>query len=199
MRLRAHLATLPPSRVWAVLKFLAGAWTTSHRMHVIPDKRGCHFGCTTEGGNDEIGHYAVCPRMWHQLALPRGQLSGELMTRIGLMPTSDNAVGENGIPSAAARMAVASRTYHMTKYGVVPMSYERQRTAFAAARRALRLPADLAGGAGTPRASPTFRPPPSLPTSTSRSCPTDPALLLRPQNHGNIGRSAALRAGPPRG
>eukprot|EP00959_Pyramimonas_sp_CCMP1952_P334788 7010696-Pyramimonas_sp.AAC.1 len=33
LRLRTHLAELPPARLWAVMKTLSGGWTTSYRMH----------------------------------------------------------------------------------------------------------------------------------------------------------------------
>eukprot|EP00959_Pyramimonas_sp_CCMP1952_P108584 2270298-Pyramimonas_sp.AAC.1 len=59
--------------------------------------------------------------------------------------------GENGIPNTATRLAVATRAYHLTKDYPLPMPYHNQNTAFAAARRALQLPADLSGGAGAPR------------------------------------------------
>eukprot|EP00959_Pyramimonas_sp_CCMP1952_P010071 210175-Pyramimonas_sp.AAC.1 len=55
-RLRTYLATQPPARMWATVKALAGAWATSYRMHVIQDKRPCHFGCTHQLAEDNIQH-----------------------------------------------------------------------------------------------------------------------------------------------
>ena len=68
IRLRKFLATQPPARTWAVLKALAGAWTTSDRMHVNPQKRMCIFGFER---SDSIQHYLQCPKMIHHIAYPR--------------------------------------------------------------------------------------------------------------------------------
>jgi hypothetical protein len=119
-------------------------------MHVIPIKRSCHFGCPLPDGQDAIQHYVICGRMWHQLAKPRGQLSAHLLTRLGLPKLTDPFDGENGIPNSVARLSVATRIYHLTKDDVLPMTYQKRTTAVAAARHALKLPADLSGGAGAP-------------------------------------------------
>ena len=113
-------------------------------MHVNPQTRQCIFGCNKP---DAINHYMQCPRMLHHLAAPRGDLSTDLLTRIGLPPVTTSYEGENGIMSSAMRTAVSTKIYHSMKenYDVYPHKYY---SATSAARHALRLPADLSGGAG---------------------------------------------------
>eukprot|EP00959_Pyramimonas_sp_CCMP1952_P239142 4997726-Pyramimonas_sp.AAC.1 len=118
MRLRTHLATLPPARLWSALRVLTCAWATSYRMHVIPTKRPCHFGRPL--ADDSIQHYLLCERTWHQLSLPRGQLSINIKTRLGLPELTEPFHGENGIPNSIARLSVATRTYHLTKDDDIP-------------------------------------------------------------------------------
>ena len=144
LRLRKYLATQPPARIWAVLKALAGAWTTADRMHVNPQTRQCILGCDKP---DSIQHYMQCPRMLHHLAAPRGILSTDVLTRMGLPTITTSYEGENGIKSSAMRMAVSTKIYHMMKDNIDsdPKKYY---DATNAARHALRLPSDLSGGAG---------------------------------------------------
>eukprot|EP00959_Pyramimonas_sp_CCMP1952_P009092 189409-Pyramimonas_sp.AAC.1 len=91
--------------------------------------------------------------MWHQLSLPRGQLSTNIMTRLGLPELTEPFHGDIGTPNSIARLSVATRTYHLTKDYDIPVSCSKQTTAVAAARRALKLPANLSGGAGVPERS----------------------------------------------
>ncbi|CAK0899240.1 unnamed protein product [Prorocentrum cordatum] len=57
--LRGHLARSPPTLLWPALKTLAGACTTSHRMHVYPIKLPCLYGCSLKESAhniDDISH-----------------------------------------------------------------------------------------------------------------------------------------------
>ncbi|CAK0820930.1 unnamed protein product, partial [Prorocentrum cordatum] len=108
LRLRSHPAAPPPARLRASLKTMAGAWTASHRMRALQNRRGCHYGRNARGG---MARYLVCPRMFHHLTKPRGAFSTSLLDRLGL-GTNQDMIGENGIQSSAARMAVACRVYH---------------------------------------------------------------------------------------
>jgi len=144
LRLRKYLAAQPPARTWAILKALAGAWTTTDRMHVNPQKRQCIFGCDHA---DAIQHYLQCPNMLHHLAFPRGILSTGILTRLGLPSTNIGYDGENGIKNLATRLGVATRLYHILK-DQTSIEPNKHYEATVAVRHALRLPADLSGGAG---------------------------------------------------
>ena len=170
--LRRHLAREPPSKLWPTLKTLAGAWTTSYRMHVNPHKFSCLLGCPSHESKrniDDISHYLTCPRLWTHVCQPRGVVSAHLLTRMGLNGDIDD--GENDIRHAIARLAVAFKTYNFLRIqhsqissvpssvtelravGTVIDSYDKNSAAVAASRRALRLPSCLVGGAG-PRGRP---------------------------------------------
>ena len=179
------------------MKSLCGGWTTSYRMHVLCNKRSCLFGC---GAKDEIGHYLTCSRCLHHLALPRGQITTDLLTRLGLGPHQQYD-GENGIRSSAARLAVSCRVYHMSKdsAAIADISYGRMKNFVETARRALRLPPDPTGGAGQRCSAVTHFPTSVFSPTEPRPCPTPVPLFSprRPANDVNIGRGAASRAGPP--
>eukprot|EP00959_Pyramimonas_sp_CCMP1952_P308869 6463672-Pyramimonas_sp.AAC.1 len=73
--LRAHPAHKPPSKLWLAFKTLAGAWTTSYRMHVNPHKYNCLLGCPISESShnvDDRSHYLSCPRLWSRVCQPRG-------------------------------------------------------------------------------------------------------------------------------
>ncbi|CAK0893067.1 unnamed protein product, partial [Prorocentrum cordatum] len=134
-----------PARLWASLKTLAGVWTTSHRKYVLQNKRDCHYGCNA---GDAMAHYLVCPRVLHHMAHPRGAVSTNPLDRFGM--GNEDMMGDNGIQSSVARIAVACRVYHMVKDSTADRSvpYQMMVNKSAAACHALQLPHDHSGGAG---------------------------------------------------
>ena len=85
--------------------------------------------------------------MLHHLAFPRGILSTDILTKLGLPPTNIGYYGENGIMNPATRLGVATRLYHLQK-DQTSIEPNKHYEATVAARHALRLPSDLSGGAG---------------------------------------------------
>ncbi len=61
-QLSSILEECKPHMKMCLWKTLAGAWTTSWRMHES-HKFGCLFGCKEE--HDDIRHYIVCAPLWH--------------------------------------------------------------------------------------------------------------------------------------
>lgn len=118
-RLRDVLKKAAPSRTWAHLKTLAGAWITSARVGILTPK-GCRFGCTHDNlgrevpAPDSIGHYLSCPRLAHLLALPRAIIPSGPIIRLGLGPASDYNVAREFDPISHGRAnyltAVATTT-----------------------------------------------------------------------------------------
>ncbi|CAK0870108.1 unnamed protein product [Prorocentrum cordatum] len=93
----------------------AGAWITSYRMHVHLFKHTCLFGCPTiesKRGTDDIARCIRCPRMWSHLCLPRGQVSPNVITRLGL---NGEQIDDDAIPRSIARLAVAFKVYNFLR------------------------------------------------------------------------------------
>ncbi|CAK0882951.1 unnamed protein product [Prorocentrum cordatum] len=131
-----------------------GAWTTSYRMPFHPCKLVCVVDCPeVESGQnaDDIANYFVYPRLWSHLCQLRVIASASILQRKGL--NCEIPDGEGDIDRAIVRMAVAYNTLNFRRINSRAVAYlnnivNKKAAPVAAARRALRLPTCLAGGAG---------------------------------------------------
>ncbi len=85
-------------------KTLAGAWTTSWRMHES-HKFGCLFGCKEE--HDDIRHYLVCAPLWH--------LTGEVLGSPPPVSLAERMCIDKPSVQGVLRLAVVFQAYHYTK------------------------------------------------------------------------------------
>ena len=116
----------------------------AYRIHINPLKRNCKFGLEHY---DSIQHFTQCSKMIIYPAYLRETLRLCVRSRKFALGISTSYEGENVInKSAAMRMTVSTKIYHMMKNHLTT-DLKKFYISYAAARLALRLPADLSGGA----------------------------------------------------
>ncbi|CAK0837872.1 unnamed protein product, partial [Prorocentrum cordatum] len=122
--LQRQLACAAPGTCWAAYRTLAGAWPTSHRMHVGQPRLPCRWGC--EGHADEISHYlSGCRGAWWSVCVATRSIAHACpLHRLGLGTSADydeELHGENGLPRTVARLATLYHTYNLLRHRPGPV------------------------------------------------------------------------------